>query len=42
MSQYQRIACLSTESVETLYALGESARIVGMSFAMLGGSASTG
>ncbi|AJP48437.1 ABC transporter substrate-binding protein [Rugosibacter aromaticivorans] len=33
MSQYlpQRIACLSTESVEVLYALGEEARVVGIS-----------
>lgn len=31
MSQYQRIACLSTEAVETLYALGAEAQIVGIS-----------
>lgn len=31
MSPYQRIACLSTESVETLYALGAEAQIAGIS-----------
>lgn len=31
MSHYQRIACLCTESVETLYALGAEAHVVGIS-----------
>jgi iron complex transport system substrate-binding protein len=31
MSHYQRIACLSTESVETLYALGAEQNIAGIS-----------
>lgn len=31
MSGYQRIACLSTEAVETLYALGAEERIAGIS-----------
>ena len=31
MSHYQRIACLSTEAVETLYALGAEDVIAGIS-----------
>lgn len=31
MSHYQRIACLSTEAVETLYALGAEDRVAGIS-----------
>ena len=31
MSHYQRIACLSTEAVETLYALGAEDTIAGIS-----------